>query len=362
MKTIISLISLSPLMACLTLSAQDTQPARGAGLADRFKQLDRNGDGKISREEGGSLPFFDAADKNKDGFLTPEEAQAYFAARRTTQPANPPATTAPSPPVAASRLAQLDGFVVDDVRVGATDVGYFDPEFLSEVNRMVFQTSANGVHQVWIAELNPLTGLLVSATGKDLLVDTNVATIGPNADTTNGPEWGLDREGAAVFYSKRDTHGVMQCWRASNLVAGGVKAEPLTHLTSAHGEGAIMVIARKDASRPTTQFIYRYIPAPRFRTGGPARWADETAPDAVHDFPQFNGAAAAPSWIEGTEDFVYAMFVAPGKSEIARFNTASETPTVLTSHPGAKTNIHAFKAPVTFPGPTSCPPIPNTLT
>ncbi len=89
MKTTIRLIALSTLITCLTLSAQETQPARGGGLAERFKQLDRNGDGKVSREEGGSLPFFDAADKNKDGFLTKEEGQAYLAARRTARPATP---------------------------------------------------------------------------------------------------------------------------------------------------------------------------------------------------------------------------------------------------------------------------------
>jgi Ca2+-binding EF-hand superfamily protein/catechol 2,3-dioxygenase-like lactoylglutathione lyase family enzyme len=411
------------------MAQESPRSLAGGGLAERFQQLDRDGDGKISRNEGGSLPFFDAADKNKDGFLTVEEVQAYFAARRTAQSANPsttttsaapaaargagasfnadaffqsldknqdgklsrdevkafpkvnesfdnldtnrdggisleefkavmgqrqqrqpqtanpPAPTTPARPVAASRLAQPDGFVVDDVTVGEPGISYADPEILSEVNRMVFQTGGTGVQEVWIAELDPLTGLFRSATGKDLLVDTGAAKIGPQFDTTNGPEWGLDREGAAVFYSKRDANGVVQCWRASNLVPGGVKAEPLTHLKGPDGEGPIMVIARKDASRPTTQFIYRYIPAPRFRKGGPARWADETAPDAVHDIPQFNGAAAAPSWIEGTEDFVYAMFVAPGKSEIARFNTATGTATVLTSHPGAKYNIHAFKAP-----------------
>ena len=348
MRTTIALISLSTLLVCLAASAQTQQRPAGGGLAERFKQLDRNGDGKLTVEEGGSLQFFDAAGKNKDGFLTLEEVLAYFAARRTTQPPNPPATTTPttpSPSVAASRTAQQDGFVVEDVPVGTPGISYADPEFLSEVNRMVFQTGGTGVQEVWIAELNPLTGLLVSATGKDLLVDTNAAKIGPQFDTTNGPEWGLDSEGAAVFYSKRDTNGVMQCWRASNLLPGGVKAEPLTQLEGPDGEGAIMVIARKDASRPTTQVIYRYIPAPRFRKGGPARWADETAPDAVHEFPQFNGAAAAPSWIEGTEDFAYAMFVAPGKAEIARFNTATGTATVLTSHPGAKYNVHAFKAP-----------------
>jgi len=69
MRTIITLISLSTIIACLTLSAQTQQRASGGGLAERFKQLDRNGDGKVIREEGGSLPFFDAADKNKDGFL-----------------------------------------------------------------------------------------------------------------------------------------------------------------------------------------------------------------------------------------------------------------------------------------------------
>ena len=321
----------------------------GGGFAERFKQLDRDGDGKVSREEGSSLGFFDAADASKDGFLTTQEVQAYFAAQRSTQPApppiKPPATTTPPPPVTAPRPALPGAFVVDDVRIGAADVGYFDPEFLSEVNRMVFQTSADGVQQVWVAELNPRTGLLVSATGKDVLVDADVAMIGPQFDTTNGPEWGFDREGAAVFYSKRDASGVVQCWRATNLVAGGVKTGPLTNLKGPDGEGAIMVIARKDATRPTTQFIYRYIPAPRFRKGGPARWADETAPDAVNDFPQFNGAAAAPSWIEGTEDFAYAMLVGGGKSEIARFDTARGTAAVLTSHPGAKTNLFAFKAP-----------------
>jgi catechol 2,3-dioxygenase-like lactoylglutathione lyase family enzyme len=346
MNRIITLICLSTILVCLAASAQTQQPASGGGLADRFKQLDRNGDGKLTVEELGA-EWLKKLDTDGDGATSLEESKAAMGQwqQRQPQPANPPAPTTPPAPVVASRLAQPDGFVVDDVPVGTPGISYADPEYLSEVNRMVFQTGGTGVQEVWIAELNPLTGLLRSATGKDLLVDTGAAKIGPQFDTTNGPEWGLDSEGGAVFYSKRDTDGVVQCWRASNLVAGGVKAEPLTRLKSPDGEGAIMVIARKDASRPTTQVIYRYIPAPRFRKGGPARWADETAPDAVHDFPQFNGAAAAPSWIEGTEDFVYAMLVGQGQTEIARFATASGTAAVLTSHPGAKYNLHAFKAP-----------------
>jgi acetyl esterase/lipase len=101
-KPIIPLIGLSAVLVCLIASAQTQQRAAGSGLAERFKQLDRNGDGKVSREEGVSLQFFDAADKNKDGFVTTEEVQAYFAARRTARPAaQQPAQRRATPPSAA---------------------------------------------------------------------------------------------------------------------------------------------------------------------------------------------------------------------------------------------------------------------
>jgi catechol 2,3-dioxygenase-like lactoylglutathione lyase family enzyme len=87
MKITIIICGLLVFLICPTLSAKETTGQFGAGLVARFKQLDRNGDGRVSREEAGPLQFFEAADKNKDGSLTPEEAQVYFAARRTAQPA-----------------------------------------------------------------------------------------------------------------------------------------------------------------------------------------------------------------------------------------------------------------------------------
>ncbi|MFZ5831831.1 MAG: FG-GAP-like repeat-containing protein [Planctomycetota bacterium] len=112
MKKTIALITLSTIFVCLNASGQAQQRASGSGLAERFKQLDRNGDGRVSREEGGSLPFFDAADNNKDGFLTTEEVQAYFADWRTARPAaQPPAqpgTTPSAPAKSTGKLTAVD--------------------------------------------------------------------------------------------------------------------------------------------------------------------------------------------------------------------------------------------------------------
>lgn len=74
MKTIITLISLSTILACLSLAAQESPRPAAGSLDELFKRLDRNGDGKLTRDE---IPQrFDQLDKNKDGVVTLEEAQA----------------------------------------------------------------------------------------------------------------------------------------------------------------------------------------------------------------------------------------------------------------------------------------------
>jgi hypothetical protein len=81
MKTTITIISLSPILACLTLLAQESpRPAAGgASLDDRFKHLDRNEDGKLSRDEIPQL--FDHLDANRDGAITLEELRQAKPAR-----------------------------------------------------------------------------------------------------------------------------------------------------------------------------------------------------------------------------------------------------------------------------------------
>lgn len=82
-------------------SAQDS-PGTAA-----FKRLDKNGDGKLTRDEAPSPDRFAAADADKDGAVTPEEFRRYLAARQRPQSANP--TPAPSTESSMPTPAPVDG-------------------------------------------------------------------------------------------------------------------------------------------------------------------------------------------------------------------------------------------------------------
>jgi hypothetical protein len=63
---------------------QDAQTATGrpgAGLEQRFRQLDRNGDGKLTPDELTDPATFKRLDANGDGVVTLEEARAAYAGR-----------------------------------------------------------------------------------------------------------------------------------------------------------------------------------------------------------------------------------------------------------------------------------------
>ncbi len=61
---------------------------------------------------------------------------------------------------------------------------------------MVF---TDGNRTVWLADLDPRTGLFTTDTGRQVLVDTGHARL---ADTDNGPEFGIDRDGWSIVYTK----------------------------------------------------------------------------------------------------------------------------------------------------------------
>lgn len=98
MKTTITIISLSAILACLTLLAQESpRPAAGGSLDGLFKRLDRNGDGKLTRDEVADAAAFAAADADKNGAVAPDEFRRYVATRQRPRPTPAPATAKPAP-------------------------------------------------------------------------------------------------------------------------------------------------------------------------------------------------------------------------------------------------------------------------
>ena len=77
-KLTVSAIAIAASFTTLSVAQQ------GGGLVVRFKQLDRNGDGKISAEEFPG-PLFKQMDKDGDGFVTPAEAREYYRSRTARQ-------------------------------------------------------------------------------------------------------------------------------------------------------------------------------------------------------------------------------------------------------------------------------------
>ena len=82
-KTVAILTTLA-LAAAATLTFADPGSGRGAML-ERLKAADKNADGMLSREEAAALPrvaaHFDEIDANKNNQITMEELRAFHAAR-----------------------------------------------------------------------------------------------------------------------------------------------------------------------------------------------------------------------------------------------------------------------------------------
>lgn len=183
-----------------------------------MRQFDKDGDGRITREEMSANPFlFQRLDADGDGAVSPEELARQFAREQPVPTGTAvPAATAPAV------------WAPDDQRLGSAEVSYLDPEFLQDGTLVVF---ADQHGTVWVGEIDPRTGgFAKSASGCDYRIDTGLSQW---SRYSNGPEWGFDAGGPALFYLKDNAEGTGQLWRAEPPW-GTPKLTQLTRDTDTH--------------------------------------------------------------------------------------------------------------------------------
>jgi hypothetical protein len=124
--------------------------------------------------------------------------------------------------IPAVRPCLADSFTPVTQSMGDPNLRYIDPEVLRGSDKIAYQDKAGNL---WVGTLDATTGKFASQTGHDLLVDTDLANIDISY---NGPEWGLDVSGTALFYTKPDVQGTLQMWRASITRSSGLIIKQLT--------------------------------------------------------------------------------------------------------------------------------------
>ncbi len=327
-------------IAAVTLSILAIAPAalaQTSTVPDRFRQVDRNGDGKLTRDEAQQMPLFDQWDTNKDGVVTLEEVTAFYTNRRAGvgRPNPPPASSAPVERPGAGAA----GFVPDAPFVGEIGGSYIDPEFSESASQVVFQDMQN---RVWIGDIDRKTGLFKTATGRDYLLDENIVVVFDRPPqgrkfSTNGPEWTRDDKGHLVVYTKEDSAGIMQQW-AARLVDGKSVVTQLTrNRFDCYGN---MPSRFHDGKSPRVAYTYDW---PIWKAK--AAWIFLDQPDPPRELDNFDyrqmsmWSAVSPHFL-----FVKKPEGAP-YGQIAMSNADSGALRVLTDDAGVKDDPGLFKAP-----------------
>ena len=301
----------------------------GGGLMGRFRQLDANGDGKLTREELAGhrwlANLLGRADKDQDGGLSLEEIRAALAGR-----------IRPRAPERKERAVRDQAAQVDDVPFADRFSPIIDPEFLPGTNLVTHQDREN---RVWVSEVDPLTGLLRPAEF-DRLVAENIATV---KTSWQGPEWGLDASGPSIYFTKNDGNGIGQIWQA-RLESSEWKASQITFSR----KGARTVFASLNPKDPVAKirFADRDSTLLFGRYGIAVAYATRRVKPLYLDkyLPRSGGAR----WSPTSDEIFYPYLVAERpkrNAQVASFDLETGKTRVLTNDGGVKLESWGVLAP-----------------
>jgi len=210
--------------------------------------------------------------------------------------------------------------------ISPAGASYIDPEFLSSENKMAFQTTGG---YVWLSDLDPFSGLPVTPTGLDILIDTGAT---PLIISINGPEFGTDQNGWSVFYTKPNGSNP-QTWRA-DYNGTTVTRTPLT----AGNDSRLSALATKAPGSDGIRLLYSVGPS---LSNGQMAWTDEDSPA---DETVVDSADNGVRWIDGTRSFVYIKQTGTDAGQLFFYDTETQNEIMLTNDTETKTYSYGWYA------------------
>lgn len=221
--------------------------------------------------------------------------------------------------------AQVDGRVVTISPPGAS---YVDPEILPGGNLITYQSQGD----IYLARLDAETGLFVTPNGDDLLVDRGGARL---LETFNGPEFGIDANGWALYYAKPHD-GDVQVWRATVSAGGQVEAMPIT----SGARYQTQLVSRNPAASSTQLAAIQGT-----WESGTAVWFDTDDPADVSVITPIENGVNPVRWVNNSSVMTFSERSGPDRGQIVLLDTATNTRQTITADAGDKTDPYGWYAP-----------------
>ena len=230
-------------------------------------------------------------------------------------------------------------FQIDDVRVSPPGLPMVDPEFNDVQHRVAYWDYVGARLNISVAELDPRTGSLKSETGRDFAAAKDVSPSFKQGRwwSHNGPEWGRDRDGWAIYFTKEDAQGNRQMWRAVEK-DGRYLPEQLTTKPGGHC-GAL--ISQSATAADTRMLFYINLDVPGQDN---VAWALASKPNEFHPLPDWRGSYSI-ARIVGEHHIGYAPRDKAGVPQVVLLDTRTGQRQTITDEPGDKFDTYGFRAP-----------------
>jgi len=214
------------------------------------------------------------------------------------------------------------------LRLGPPGVSVSDPEFLNDGDLAAWQTAGG---EIRLAPVDPASGLFSVEDAQR--VDTGAVSL---LESFNGPEFGLQRDGWSLFYTKQ-SGGVSQIWRAAMGPRGEVVAAPLTA-----GVPHTTPIVSQDAGADDVLVV-------NIRgswAAGDVTWYRDSAP-ALESVvaPVDTRATTHPTWIPGADTLIFREPAGAQRGQLFLLDTETGARAQITDDAGDKTFPFGWFAP-----------------